>query len=273
MSPYGKNRDRLLIFMLLLFSPLIGRAEPVTKAGPYEIHLQAIARLLDLTPPDKSTASTALTLCLQAPQETLDKLLDAAQEPAAMDEAGNVLSLQEIRFPQDRPAGSGLTLQILLSPADPAATRLKRFTAHLVCFDKKESLRLDFLSVAGEKLASQNLDYLTINPELVGPQEVAKGKVKLYLVKVEVQFPAQRPDPSASWRNEQVELIDADGRPRSALSTSRSFKYDDQGQMRSMIMTAGFPLPAQPPRGLRYRVERLRGVQVFDYVFNNLPLP
>jgi hypothetical protein len=274
MPHYGKYRDRLWILLLLLFSPLPGRAEPVVKAGAYEIHLQTVARLLDLTPSDKPAPATSLTLSLQAPPEALGKLLEAAQEPQAIDDLGNVLTLQEIRYPEDKqPGPEGNTLQILLSPADRAATRLKQFTAHLVCFDKKESLHLDFLSVAGEKLAGQDLDYLSIHPELVGPREVTKGKGKVYLVKVEVQFPAQPPDPSVSWRNEQVELIDAEGRPQSALSTSRSFKYDDKGQMLVMVMTAAFPLPAKSPRGLRYRVERLQGVQVFDYVFNNLPLP
>jgi hypothetical protein len=273
MTRYFKYGFGLLILGLLLCPPLSAFAEPKVKAGPYEIHLNGIARQLDLTPADQPAAATVLTLAIKAPPEAMERLLEAAQEPAAIDDLENSLTLQEIRFPDDQAAGPDVTFQILLSPAAAGATRLKQFRAHLLCFEKKENLRLDFLCVSGERLAGRNLDYLIISPELIGPQEISKGKGKVYLVKVEVQFPIQKPDPSMSWRNELVELIDADGRPRSALSTSRSFKYDNKGRVTAIVITAGFAPPAQSPRGLRYRVERLQGVQAFDYAFENLPLP
>jgi hypothetical protein len=274
MTRYFKYGLCLLIWGLPLCRPLSAFAEPKVKAGPYEIHLIGIARQLDLTPTDQPAATTALTLTIKASPEAMEKLLEVAQEPTATVDTGETLTFQEIHFPNDAMVTPGRReFQVLLTPAPVTARGLKQFTAHLQCFDKKESLRLDFLCVAGEKLASQNLDYLVISPELLGPQNLGKGKGKLYLVKVAVQSPDKRPDPTVSWRNEQVELIDTDGQPRRALSTSRSFKYDDQGEMTTMIMTASFALPAQPPRGLRYRVERLLGMQDFSYTFEDLPLP
>jgi|GEM_PF-5159466 len=270
MKSYFNYGFGLLVLAGLLGPALCAVAEPKTKAGPYEIRVIGISRQIDLTPPEPA-AATALTLTVTAPPEALDKLLEAAREPEATDDLGNRLIFQEIRIPEY--SGSGLSFQILLSPAAAESTRLKQFRSHLVCFDKKTDLRLDFLCVAGEKLAGRNLEYLVINPELIGLQEIVKGKGKVYLVKAEVQFTGQKPDPAISWRNEAVELIDAEGRPRGALSTSRSFKYDNKGQMTAIVITAAFPPPAQSPRGLRYRVEKLQGVQAFDYVFENLPLP
>jgi len=264
--------------VLLAFSLLPCLAEPPTaKAGPYTVSIESVARVMDFTQPPESRAFTLINLQIEGAAEVLGRVLEAVQEPAASDDQKNQLALCQVLFPGRTPPAEGrrpavkMAVQVWFSAASRAATALAAFSAHVVCYEKKDSLRVDFLSVAGEKPSPQALDGLLIAADFLGPQESPSGKV--YQVKVEVKVLPEKPDPSVQWANEQVELIDAEGQPRAALSTSRSYQYDESGRIIARTISAAFAFFQQPPRGLRYRVDRLRGVQTFPYHFENLPLP
>ena len=79
--------------------------------------------------------------------------------------------------------------------------------------------------------------------------------------------------PDSQWVNEQVQLIDAEGKVISPLSTSRTYQYDDTGQVSARSIIAQFAEPQRPPRGVRYRADRLSGIETFPYFFEGLPLP
>jgi hypothetical protein len=265
-----------LILVLQVLPALAGEAgPPAVNLGPYVVSVEAVGRLLDLTQSPCNQAEAFISLSIEGKPEALGRLLEMAQEPEATDDRQKRLVFQEIRFPPPPAAEPGrktakIPVEVWFSGSDRSADGLESFSASLVSYEKKESLRLDFIQVAGEEPQSQNLDGLMITPTFTGRQE--SGGSAVYEVKLEVKASPEA-DSATQWRNEQVELIDVEGQPKAPLSTSRTYRYDESGKVIAKTITAAFALPARPPRGVRYRVERLRGVQTQSYRFENLPLP
>jgi hypothetical protein len=271
-------RISLYIFIVIALVALPCAAEaPSVSAGPYTVSVESVARILDLTQPAENQACTVLNLSIAGAPAQLDRILEAMQDPAATDNLGGKLSLRQIAFPKAAPAAEvlppagGTAVQVWFSGASAGAVSLENFSTNLVCYDKRENLKVDFLSVAGEKPSAQTLDNLLIAPEVPIIQQSSAGK--RYRVKVDITLLQPTPDPASQWTNEQMELIDFEGQPQTALSTSRTYRYDTNGQVTGRTLTALFLNPAQPPRGIRYRVDHLHGVQTISYAFQKLPLP
>jgi YD repeat-containing protein len=265
----------LCILIVISLATLPCRAEPPSvSAGPYTVSVESVARILDLTQPAENQACTVLNLSIAGAPAQLDRILEAMQDPAATDNLGGKLSLRQIAFPkaaEARQPATGTAVQVWFSGASAMALSLENFSANLVCYEKRENLKVDFLSVAGEKPSAQTLDNILIAPEVPIIQQSSAGK--RYRVKVDITLPQPTSDPASQWINEQMELIDFEGQPQTALSTSRTYQYDANGQVTGRTITAIFPNPAQPPRGIRYRVDHLNGVQTISYAFEKLPLP
>jgi len=271
-------RISLYIFIVISLAALPCAAEaPSVGAGPYTVSVESVARILDLTQPAANQACTALNILISGAPAQLDRILEAMQNPAATDNLGGKLSLRQIAFPkaahttEARPPAAGTAAQVWFSGASAGAASLDNFSANLVCYEKRENLKVDFLSVAGEKPFAQSLDNLLIAPEVPIVQQTSAGK--RYRVKVGITLLQPKADAATQWTNEQMELIDFEGKPQTALSTSRTYQYDTNGQVTGRTLTALFPNPAQPPRGIRYRVDHLHGVQTISYAFQKLPLP
>ncbi|NIM05220.1 MAG: hypothetical protein GTO55_03920 [Armatimonadetes bacterium] len=264
----------VLILQMLAAFPAAA-APATTEVGPYTVCLESVGHVLDLTKPAGTQMSAFISLSIQGETEALEHLLEMAQEPEATDDRENSLVFQQIRLPaRFTPNGSlptTIPIEVWFSDMAPAAESLKSFSASLVCYEKKESLRLDFICVAEEEFCGQSLEGLVITPTFVGQKEDAEEKP--YQVEVEIRSSKQEPDAATQWRNEQVELIDADGQPKAALSISRTYQYDENGKIAARTITATFATPSHPPRGVRYRVERILGVQTLPYQFEDLPLP
>jgi len=266
----------IVVLISLLALPCAAEA-PSFSAGPYNVSVESVARILDLTQPAENQACTVLNLSITGAPAQLDRILEAMQDPAATDNLGGKLSLRQIAFPkaahaaEARQPAAGTAVQVWFSGANAGATSLENFSANLVCYEKRENLKVDFLSVAGEKPSAQTLDNILIAPEVPIIQQSSAGK--RYRVKVDITLPQPTSDPASQWINEQMELIDFEGQPQTALSTSRTYQYDANGQVTGRTITAIFPNPAQPPRGIRYRVDHLNGVQTISYAFEKLPLP
>jgi len=253
-----------------------GAPPAAAQVGPYNVCVESVGRVLDFTQPPENQSFTFVTLSIEGQPEAVERLLENTQDPAATDNSQKRLTFQEIRLPsRSAPAGRKgavkTPVQVWFSAADPKATALQSFSASLVCYEKKENLRIDFLSVAGEEFSSRPLNGLILKPTVMGPQEDPRGEH--YEVQVEVRDSGEKPDQTERWENEQIELIDAEGQPKTALSTARTYQYDESGKIAARTIAATFPLPTRPPRGLRYRVEHLLGVQALPYRFENLPLP
>ncbi len=274
----AEGRAAIVCFILLFFSlqACWGQA-PLVQAGPYTVKLESTARVLDFAQPEENRARTLVTLSIEGPAEAMGRLSEIALEPAAADDQGSKLVFQQVNIVEKpaalepRQPSARVAAQVWFSAADAGASALEVFSASLVSYEKKEGLRVDFLSVAGEKPAARSLEGLTLSPEFLGVQEARSGKV--YQVKVEVKGPAEKSADSLQWTNEQVELIDAEGQPKAALSTTRTYRYDEAGQAIARTITATFTYSPRSPRGFRYRVERLQGVQTRPYRFENVALP
>jgi YD repeat-containing protein len=271
-----KRATCLFILIMLLSSLLpLWAAPPSVKVGAYTITVENVARALDLTQLADKQACTVITLSINAPAEAMGRLLETIQQPTCNDDLGSVLLLREVRVIgktiDSRTAPVKTVLQVWLSPVGNGSTEISDFSASIQSYEKREPVRLDFLSVADELPASQSLEGMTVVPEFVGPKTVANGKV--YQIRLDIRSGPDKTAPAPLLSNEQIELIDAEGQPKSALSTQRSYKYDDEGKVTGRTITATFALPAQAPRGVRYRADRLRGVESWPYHFENLPLP
>lgn len=276
-------RIRLAVAVLLLLTTLPAlAAAPAKTVGPYTVTVESVGRMVDYTQPPASQGCTVVNLLVAGTPDAMGRLVDTAQDPVALDSQGTKLVLQQIRFPERLPSvgprPAKLQAQVWFSCPNPSADSLQRFTGSLVLYDRKDSYTLNFINVTSEKLGSQSAAGVTVAPEFLGPQDTPDGKV--FRVRADVKLPAR---PAASpaapqdfekqWANEQLELIDGDGQPMTALATSRSYKYGDKNQIVGAVITASFALPPIPPRGLRYRVEQVQGLRTLPYRFDNLPLP
>lgn len=272
-----------VVFLLIVISTLpIAAATPSVTVGPFNIRLESISRSLDLTLPAGRQASTVLILLIEGPLDEISRITDPLKEVTGMDDCGTRLTFRETRILNrstppsadkavDPTAQGKIRVQVKLSAAAGDATKLADLSASLVSYEQHEHVQLDFLSVTGEPPALQYLDGAKIRPSFPTPQQIkARGA---YDVKVYVRMSAASAKSSIQWSTEEIEIIDSQGKLRKPLSTSRTYQYDDRGQVVGRTISASFMLPSQPPRGVRYRVDRLQGTQEMSYRFTHLPLP
>ena len=275
-------RSCLLIVLLIIFAiPPVWAGPAPTRVGPYTVLVESVGRVLDFTQSSGSQRFVVVTLAIEGPAEAMSRVLEKVQDPAAVDDQQRNLQFQQVCFPprlsaqESRRSPTRSSIQVwFLAPPDSSSS-LADFSASLVCYEKKERLSAEFVNLAGEQPSAQSLDSLSLTTDFLGPQEGRTGKT--YQVRVEVKVAPESSTSSAEWEkqwaNEQVELIDADGAVKLPITSSRTYQYGDNGQVIGEIIIASFELPARPPRGVRYQVDRVRGVQTLPYRFEELPLP
>ena len=271
--------------IIIAMLPMLAMLPPVERpqaveAGPYHLEVESVGQVLDFTRPVEERLGTVIDLAVSAEGEELGKLLEVAHNPTVCDESGNGLAFQQIRYPENSTAtdGKGKVSKIRLQLwfAAPRTfygenSCLRDLKASLLRYEKRETVWMDFLSVAGEEPGGQTYESLRIKPRLRRTEE--RGR-RLLEVTLDIR-PARESgfDPSVHWMNEQVELIDAQGVAVQAIATARTYEYDGEGKMTGRKITAQFTEPKGAARGVRFRAERLSGMETLEYKFEYLPLP
>jgi len=248
------------------------QAAPTAKTGPYTVTVEQVARVLDLGGTQQPRGSLVVTVSVQAEEPAyLDRLMQVAGEAAARDELLGVLEFRELR-PVLCAEVTRRRAEIVFSAASPMAHSLRSLTASLVSSKGSETVRLQAPATAGgtAKDAPRGLS-VTVDSAQVGKD--ARGE-PAHVMQFTVRVAADAAD--LPWLDERIVLSDDQGMAHAALSATRTYEYDDEGQRLAAVkVTACFaPLAeGRRPKTLRYSLQRAVGVEALPYQFRNLPLP
>jgi hypothetical protein len=251
-----------------------GRVEaaPTAKAGPYTVTVEQVARVLDLGRTQPPRGSLVVTVSVQAEEPAhLDRLMQVAGEAAARDELLGVLEFCELR-PVLCAEVTHRRAEIVFSAASPMAHSLRSLTASLVSSKGSETVRLQAPATAGGT-ATDAPRGLSVTVDSVQAGKDARGE-PAHVTQFTVSVASDAPD--LTWLEERIVLSDDQGMAHAALSATRTYEYDDEGQRLAAVKVTAYFAPlaeGRRPKTLRYSLQRAVGVEALPYQFRNLPLP
>jgi len=265
----------VLLLAMLGLPP--ARAEaPMQAVGDYRVGIARVARVIDFSLPAPQSF-VAVTMFVSAPNlAALDRVLGLCQEATLEADGG-----AKLRYQQTEPASNPDPQQVRryetlwFSAPKAGARSLQALSGALRTYRQRVQVQMDFISVAGEPATRQQVDGLTASLEYLGPGDRREGQQDDLIARLRLQFTAPAGGEEASdWLNQRLELIDAEGRPRPASDMTTTFGYDEKlGAPIRNIVARFVGLARVSPRGLRYRADKVTGVETVSYRFENLPLP
>ena len=286
MGTWARSQAAILAacWMALAGLATVGHPDPVCKVGAYSVGLVSIARVREFDKPKEQQLRTVITLLVEAEEEAaFDRVARLAKDPIAIGSAGEKLKFLQVS-PDRKASGAlfGRYVQVSFAPESSQARRIRAFQASILCFDQKNSFRVDFPLPPPPQGVAEQVRGIGFQLHRLGVA-LNDQQQEVYQAQLSLQISPKLASPifqgETGWCDEAIYLVDDQGDAYPATSSTHDYQYltDQEGKqlLVGMRISVWFPPLAKnrKPKSLSYLVNRLRGLHSLPYRFTDILLP